>query len=139
MPNTVRPVDWAEEIGARIRKARERKHLSRADLGDLIQAHEKSIGNYERGEHVPWAELPRISDALDVDLRWLLHGQSFQDPLQRIARELGEIRVAVAELLELRRSLDALVQELLVQAPAEAPRPETQRRRASEAESGESR
>jgi transcriptional regulator with XRE-family HTH domain len=129
-------MDWAQEIGSRIRKSRERKRLSRKDLGDLIQAHEKSIGNYERGEHVPWAELPRISDALNVDLRWLLHGESFEDPLTRMAQELSEIRVSVAELLALRRSLDSLVQELLVQELAEAPPPRARRRRASEAESG---
>jgi len=131
-------VEWAEEIGGRIRRGREAKRLSRRDLGDLIQAHEKSVGNYERGEHVPWAELPRISDALNVDLRWLLHGQSFQDPLEQIARELSELRASVAELLDLRRSLDRLVQDLLIQETGEAVQRGRTRESASEPRTGES-
>jgi len=138
MSRNVHPVDWAEQIGGRIRRAREAKRLSRRDLGDLIQAHEKSVGNYERGEHVPWAELPRLSDALNVDLRWLLHGQSFQDPLERMAREVTEIRASVAELLALRSSLDTLVQELLLQETGEAVQRGRTRESASEPRTGES-
>lgn len=116
---------WAQEIGERIRQARDALGLSRSALGDLIETHEKSIGNYERGEHVPWDKLPKISDVLNCDLRWLLHGQRFQDPLLDVQAKVWDVQAKLEHLLAL-----GVEQELEDAA-------ETDRRQASDSEAGD--
>lgn len=42
-----------EEIGTRIRRLREERRLSQADLGLAIGVSGRTIGNWERGENTP--------------------------------------------------------------------------------------
>lgn len=97
---------WAGEIGERIRQARESKELSRPDAADLLTLHERTLANYERGEHIPFRSLSEIAGRLGVDLRWLLHGDEFLDPLL-------DIRAKVEELLahQLERELEDAADE----------------------------
>jgi transcriptional regulator with XRE-family HTH domain len=78
------------EIGKRIREARDAHGLSRPALADILELHPTSIANYEKGR-VPWKDLPRIAEALNRDVRWLIYGESYQDPLDRIDERLARI------------------------------------------------
>jgi transcriptional regulator with XRE-family HTH domain len=84
-------MEWAQEIGARIKEAREARGLTEADFADILVVHRNTVGNYERGKGLPNRELSRIAEALNVDLRWLLHGDSYRDPLVKIGERLERI------------------------------------------------
>ncbi len=58
----------AEEIGRRIRSARQARQVSLEDLGHLSEVNWTTIGKIERGASSPTVEsLVRIADALEVD------------------------------------------------------------------------
>lgn len=58
----------AEEIGRRVRAARERREISLEDLGHLSEVNWTTIGKIERGVSSPAVEsLVRIASALEVD------------------------------------------------------------------------
>lgn len=75
-------------VGERMVAARKRLGLTRENVADLLQIHAMTLANYERGKRVPFEDLPRIAGALNVDLRWLLFGAEFEDPIQRMAAVL---------------------------------------------------
>lgn len=82
---------WAKSIGQRIRQARDTKGLSRPDLADLLELHERTLANYERGEHLPFRDLPRIAGLLGVDLKILLHGAELEEPLAKLTARLTTV------------------------------------------------
>jgi transcriptional regulator with XRE-family HTH domain len=68
-PPTPRVLQRRREIGAHIRDARTRRHLSQERLGELVGLSRQSIYRIELGERaarVDWLIL--IADALDVTL-----------------------------------------------------------------------
>jgi transcriptional regulator with XRE-family HTH domain len=88
---------WQAEIGPRIRQAREDAKLTQAALAKLIDRTTGTISNYERGERAPWEEIRQIAEATNADLRWLLFGSSYQDPLDRIERRLDGLARALED------------------------------------------
>jgi len=87
----------AEEIGRRVRSAREARQISLEDLGHLSEVNWTTIGRIERGTSSPTVEsLVRIADALEIDAGTLISGltaDAYGNRLHQItARELIEAR-----------------------------------------------
>jgi transcriptional regulator with XRE-family HTH domain len=89
--------EFYREVGLRIREAREAKGWRREDLALALGVGFKSVLNYETGK-VTLGRITRLAEALDVDARWLLHGDTelpervaaLQDQVERIAALLAE-------------------------------------------------
>ena len=61
------------DIGANIRRARTRRHLTQDDLAQTVHTTRQTISNYETGRSRPDVEtLQRLADALGVELTELL-------------------------------------------------------------------
>ncbi|MCA0380041.1 MAG: helix-turn-helix domain-containing protein [Actinobacteria bacterium] len=70
----------AEQIGQRVRAARNEKQISLEDLGHLSEVNWTTIGKIERGTSSPTVEsLVRIADALDIDPGTLISGLKAND------------------------------------------------------------
>lgn len=91
-------MDWEVAIGARLREAREGAGLSRPKVSDFVTAHVNTVIAWEKGEGDFWAQLPVLAKLYDRDLRWLLHGHEWQDPLDLIAKELAQLREVLQEV-----------------------------------------
>lgn len=64
------------DIGANIRRARTRRHLTQDDLAQTVHTTRQTISNYETGRSRPDVEtLQRLADALGVELTELLDGE----------------------------------------------------------------
>jgi transcriptional regulator with XRE-family HTH domain len=61
-------VEDRRTIGNRIRRARERKGMTQAQLAALVGVGMRSIGNWERGETAPQNRLAKLEEVLEVDL-----------------------------------------------------------------------
>ena len=109
--------DWAQEIGKRIADAREKVGLSQPQLADLVGVHKQTIGNYERGTHKPSLKLlPLIAEATNEDLRWLVHGETYRDPLIAIAESLQRLETRLASLDKRLVELETFLEELDLRA-----------------------
>lgn len=83
---------WTKEIGARIRDLRDKRGWSQPQLADLLVVHLKSVGNYEKGK-IPFRDLSRIAEVLETDMRWLLFGAEYKDPIERIEEKLDRLLI----------------------------------------------
>lgn len=102
----------------KIRRLRQEKNWTQADLGEKIAVHQKQISSYERGVTVPSTDiLIKIAEAFDVTLDYLAFdstrvgvaaGSNIQD------RELLRRFEAVDALPEKERSLAKEMLDLLV-------------------------
>lgn len=97
MTRTVRPMDWAEEIGARIAQARHDKGWTQSELADLLVVHRNTVDNYEAGKGIPNRDLQGIAGVLGVEFRWLLHGPALQDPLLDVQQKLEAVLALLLE------------------------------------------
>nr|WP_325259328.1 helix-turn-helix domain-containing protein [uncultured Oscillibacter sp.] len=82
-------------IGIRIRQSRKVKGLTQADLASLIDVSTMSIRRYESGERIVTEEISkRIASALNVDVNWLMNGQTLEERDQvwkdQVARRFEE-------------------------------------------------
>ena len=74
---------WEKEaaqmsVGERIRRRREEKNMSRAELAELLGVSRSAVGNYETGVSVPRENIKqRLYDVLDIDPNYL-YGDSFR-------------------------------------------------------------
>lgn len=71
-----------EGCGERIMKIRERRHIARAQLTNLIDTDYHNLGEIERGEHgIRTDRLIRIAEVLNTSLDYLLlgRGEDFAD------------------------------------------------------------
>lgn len=121
-----------EEIGDRIKQARERAGLRQEDLADLIGMSTRQVQNYESGDSKQYAKLKAIADATGSPVEWLLHGDdgaSGRPPadIESLAEQVAEARADVAHLLELVEQL----REDLSQAPPASRRASGGSRRAT--------
>ncbi len=87
----------AEEIGRRVRSARQHRKISLEDLGHLSEVNWTTIGKIERGASSPTVEsLVRIADALEIDAGTLISGLTSNDYGERqhqiTARDLIDAR-----------------------------------------------
>jgi transcriptional regulator with XRE-family HTH domain len=71
--STIVVMNWKQELGNEIRRARARKHMTREQLLKSLQDRDfsislTSIGNYERGERAPdFEDLESIAAVLEED------------------------------------------------------------------------
>ncbi len=102
----------------KIRRLRQERSWTQAELGEMISIHQKQISSYERGVTVPSTDiLIKIAEAFDVTLDYLafdsaransVSGSNIQD------RELLRRFEAVDALSEKDRSLAKEILDLLV-------------------------
>lgn len=86
-----------EEIGARLRTARELAGLSQAQVAKMISLHRPSVSEMEAGRRsVSAKELTKLAKIYDVNLSWLAGA----DPDEQI--ESDKIRLAARELAKLK-------------------------------------
>src|ERR1051326_7844730 len=87
---------FAAGVGPRLRRARDRRGMTQAQLADAIGAYPSQISNYENGEKVPEGEtMVALSDALDVSLDELARGTPREEPDE--VRDV-RLRASVREL-----------------------------------------
>ncbi|MER7070940.1 helix-turn-helix domain-containing protein [Terrabacter sp. NPDC000476] len=82
--------------GDDIKRARQMAGLSQGELANLVGVSMRSIGNYERGETVPRAALPKLQEVLGPYLGG--HGPSLATATD--AELLGEIAKRFARVKE---------------------------------------
>jgi transcriptional regulator with XRE-family HTH domain len=76
VPRTV----TSQSIGERIAMARVNAGMRRVDLASRAGLALNTIRNYEDGRTTPLLEnLPKVADALDVELLWLLEGDRVEE------------------------------------------------------------
>ena len=100
-------------MGMRIRQSRKIKGLTQADLASRINVSTMSIRRYESGERIVTEEISkRIASALDVDVNWLMNGQTLEEWNQawkdRVARRFAEAEVWKARKDEIGEDLAKL-------------------------------
>lgn len=112
------------QIGERIKQLRIERSMSRAELGTLIGATARCIGNIERGSgKFKTAVIMRICENLGVSADYVLFGA--RDPLTAISSLYGftheqaqltlDIVMRVIEFLKTSTANYALIQEVLRQ------------------------
>ena len=89
-------------FGGRIRRLRQERGWSQAQLGKKLGVHQKQISGYERGVHFPQTDLLiRIAEVFDVSLDFLAFDN--RDDTQRV-------RLADRELIERFEQIDQLAE-----------------------------
>jgi transcriptional regulator with XRE-family HTH domain len=84
------------DIPARIKEARVAAGMSQPQLAGAIDVTLSALTNYEK-DRVPWEKLSQIAEATNCDVRWLLFGASFQDPLLDIQAKLEHLATVLLE------------------------------------------
>ena len=83
--------NYLQEVGARIKEARLRKHLSQAQLAELLGLTPPYISNLETGkQNMSITALARISDVLEVSADWILRNNT-RDALDITSEEFREL------------------------------------------------
>ena len=83
--------NYLQEVGARIKEARLHKHLSQAQLAELLGLTPPYISNLETGkQNMSITALARISDVLEVSADWILRNNT-RDALDITAEEFREL------------------------------------------------
>lgn len=100
-------------IGERIRQARKAKGFTQKHLGEMSGTSETTIKQYELGKRQPRIEqLKRVASALDVDVNWLMNGQTLEERDQAskdyVARRFAEAEVWKARKDEIGEDLAKL-------------------------------
>lgn len=94
------------EVGQRIKRVRLERSLEQKDLAELVDVTEKSVSNWEIGEHSPHRHLGALARALGVSETWLWQGQTEapdQDQLVKLMERLLDSNRAIHDELRLIR------------------------------------
>ena len=107
----------AAQISLRIRQARkDAGYRSREQLADVLQVHHRTIENWEdpKNSNVPYDRMNEIADVLNVDKRWLLHGDA--EPARGSIEERLDLILHRLEALEeqVERSTKATVEAIVL-------------------------
>jgi len=87
-------------LGQRIKRLRQERGWSQAQLGQKLGVHQKQISGYERNVHVPSTELLiRLADGFGVSLDYLVPGGQEDSP---------RIDIADKELIRHMEAIDRL-------------------------------
>jgi transcriptional regulator with XRE-family HTH domain len=93
-----------QEIGARIKRAREEKGLRQEDLADLINVSTRTIQGYEAGETSQYRRLKAIGEVTGRPVEWFLHGDRPEDveatTVAELRAEVAAVRLLVERILE---------------------------------------
>lgn len=89
-------------LGERVKRLRQDRGWSQAQLGQKLGVHQKQVSGYERDVHVPSTELLiRLAEAFDVSLDYLVSGGRGESQRIEISdRELIRHMEAVDKLPE---------------------------------------
>ncbi len=89
-------------IGQRIKRLRQDRSWSQAQLGQKLSVHQKQVSGYERDVHIPSTELLiRLAEAFDVSLDFLVSGSHGDSQRIDVAdRELVRHMEAIDKLPE---------------------------------------
>lgn len=89
-------------LGERVKRLRQDRGWSQAQLGQKLSVHQKQVSGYERDVHVPSTELLiRLAGAFDVSLDYLVSGSRGDSQRIEVAdRELIRHMEAVDKLPE---------------------------------------
>ena len=100
------------DIGKRIKTARNEKHLSQADLAELVNCSNNHISHIEVAQtKVSLSKLLEISQALDKDIYYFLLETQYADSSSIIDHELlYKLKLCNAESL---RTIDGVIDVLL--------------------------
>ena len=101
-----------EQLGQRIRQARERLGLSQEELAALISRDQRSVSEYENGKRRIYAhDLPTIARALNVPLIYFYEEVLSEDDLEAtLLMEFRRLNVdARKTLIEMTKLLEALL------------------------------
>jgi transcriptional regulator with XRE-family HTH domain len=113
-------------IGRRIKEAREATGLSQEALADVLEVHERTVQNYEAGKGKLLNDLPKIADATDSQVRWLLHGSEVVGDSPEVVTRLARLEDQISEIRELledrrRESFSRLAEQAGDEAGEERP------------------
>lgn len=74
-----------ETLGQRIRRLREERRWSQAELGDLIGVSGRAVGNWERGDNEPRNSIGALEKVFGVslDMAQVAHSNDDQDQVVR--------------------------------------------------------
>lgn len=68
---------FLQEVGGRVKEARVRKHLSQAQLAEMLGLSSRYISNLETGkQNMSITALAKISDVLEVSADWILRNNT---------------------------------------------------------------
>ena len=82
---------FLQEVGGRVKEARVRKHLSQAQLAEMLGLSSRYISNLETGkQNMSITALAKISDVLEVSADWILRNNT-RDALEITADEFREL------------------------------------------------
>lgn len=98
----LREMDSAQ-ISLRIREARKAAVFrSREQLADVLLVHRNTIENWEdpKNSNVPYDRMDELAAVLNVDKRWLLHGEEAQRHSAGDDKRIGEILLRLESLEE---------------------------------------
>ena len=115
----------AEEIGARIKEAREQAGMDQRDLADLIGLSIRQLQNLEYGASKPYKHLKEIADATNRPFGWFLHGDEDvpTELPQGLAEQLADAMDGLASVVARFESIAARLEALPgAQAPARSGR-----------------
>ena len=91
----------ADRIGRRLKRLRQDRNWSQAQLGRQIGVHQKQISGYERGVHVPSTDvLVRLAQVFGVSLDYLVFDDRDDAP--------AYVDIADRDLVSLLHALDQL-------------------------------
>ena len=102
----------AQQLGLRIRLAREAKGLSQEEFAVLIDRDQRSVSEYENGKRRIFAQdLPRIARALDVTILYFFEDIAQPDDLDQVLlREFRRLnQTGQQTLIQMARLLDDLI------------------------------
>lgn len=96
-----RVAEFGKDAGKRLRAARENLGLSQFEAAVKLDVTEKTVGKWERGQAKPTrnGHWNRIEDVYGISRREIL-GEPEPEQLDRIERELAELRAELAKFLE---------------------------------------
>lgn len=83
--------DPAQQIGHRLKAARQRAHVSQAELAARLQVTQTAVSYWEAGRRLPGVDdLMKIAEFLDAPLTDLLPGDSERRPLGAVLRAAAD-------------------------------------------------
>lgn len=90
-------------VGDRIRRARLALSMDQKDLAEIVQVTEKTVSNWEIGEHSPHRKVGHLAEALGVSEAYLWQGEGDAPDSDSIVKVLeDQLRVHRSILDELR-------------------------------------
>jgi transcriptional regulator with XRE-family HTH domain len=94
-------------IGARLREARERRHMTQEQVGDLTGRTHGAVGAWERGLAGPdLATLIAVAELYNVTVGWIVEGEEMSSGIEaRIKKIPRVLRAALVERLH--KEIDA--------------------------------